>query len=174
MPLLSISAQTLTDTIFVRADRYPMMDGQQYRTDTIVIDPNDHEFLIGTTVLRGSDLNRFAAENGYELRTVSVVPCSGPVLNPIPNHIESIIVKENALQANLSINANCCHSFLGEITLVDDSILSFIYHGYGEVCTCDCCFGLKYEIRKWKSGAKPVLYAMINDDRKTLTPINKH
>lgn len=173
MPLFPAAAQTLTDTIFVRADRYPLMDGQQYHTDTMIIDPNDHKFLVGTTVLKGSDRNEFAASNGYALREVSVIPCSASVYNPAPNHVESINAMEDVIEATLSINANCCHSFLGEINIENDSTLNFIYHGYGEACTCSCCFGLKYEIIKWGSSAKPVRFAMINGDRKTLVPIIK-
>ncbi len=172
----TVSAQT--DTVFIRYDRLPLRPEQVYHTDTVLISPRDHNWLIGTTVLEGSRLNTEAANHGYFIKRLTLTPCSEPEVNLKPNHV---VTQEGntggqygTLLLHINVIGNCCNSFLGEIEIVQDSILNLVHSGYGESCFCHCCFGLAYEISTSLSGRKKATHVMINRDIETLTPICAH
>lgn len=55
-----------------------------------------------------------------------------------------INIDSNIIIFNLSILSNCCHSFLGEAEIKNNT-LNLIYTEYGEeFCGCLCCFTIEY------------------------------
>lgn len=133
--------------------------------------------LKGTTVLYASDKNwKIRWEQGLWLRDLHSSPCQGSEEHMTKPKINSIQFSgDTAVSVDATINANCCHSFLGELEVVEDSILNLTYIGYGGHCACDCCFGLTYEIdidRTEDYSPDKLIYVMVNGMRSTLKPIN--
>jgi hypothetical protein len=133
--------------------------------------------LKGTTVLNGSDKNwKIRWEQGLWLRDIHASPCQGSEERMPKPKINSIVFSgDTAVSVDATINSNCCHAFLGELEVVEDSILSLTYIGYGSQCACDCCFGLTYVIdidRSEDYSPDKLMYVMVNGMRETLKPIN--
>lgn len=51
--------------------------------------------------------------------------------------------QDNTLTIDLAIMANCCHHFLGEAEISNDTLKLF-YTSYGGFCGCTCLFKLRY------------------------------
>lgn len=60
--------------------------------------------------------------------------------------ILSTINKKDTLNIEASFIDGFCLSFIGEIELINDSIISLNYTDYGEGCLCACCYRMTYKI----------------------------
>lgn len=133
-------------------------------------DFRDEYTLKGTTVLTGSDKN--ALSNyvyGYHLSEITSSECQlGGRPEEIKEKILGITKTDSSFSIAANIMGNCAHAFLGEIEIVNDSIINLIAHGYGGNSTCACCFGLTYLISYDETASKKVKYVMINGMRNTL------
>jgi hypothetical protein len=131
--------------------------------------------LKGTTVLFGSDKNQHARwEDGFWLAEIKASPCQGEnehMAKPKINSIQHL--GDTTVLIDATINENCCHSFLGEIEILEDSILHLTYINYGPFCACYCCFGLTYQIDIFPDEEEynysRIKYVMVDGRRETLT-----
>lgn len=179
--LLASSHLLSQDTVFISKQvNWGESDKKIYETDTVIFpSPMARHILVGTTVLTNSSKNEKAKNYGYSLRTITSSSCKKDKPGAIPEYIQEVsdVIKSDSIwTVNLKITSNCCYSFLGDIEVVEDTVLNLIYHGYGSYCFCTCCFGLQYEM--WRTSLvnkKDLEYFMINGDRKTLKRfINKN
>lgn len=152
------------DTIIIS---YPEHDGDSsYRiTDTLI---RRHTFspaiLVGDTFLSGSTGWIQMRGIGLDLASFEATACNPNERPEGEDSFISLILNDSLLEAELKIYSNCCHSFLGDVTLVNDSTLSFDFHTYGNFCACDCCFGLKYRFvaNTFNQDFKKLEYFLIN------------
>jgi len=49
------------------------------------------------------------------------------------------------LTMDVPIIENCCHNFLGEAEVIGSDTLNLVYTSYGNFCSCQCCFTLRYK-----------------------------
>jgi hypothetical protein len=133
--------------------------------------------LKGTTVLYGSEKNmKIRWEQGLWLRAIKSSPCQGSEEHLPKPKINTIAFSgDTAFSIDATINENCCNSFLGELEVIEDSILNLSYITYGSQCACGCCFGITYQIdidRTEDYSPDKLTYVMLNGMRDTLKPIN--
>ncbi len=142
-------------------------------SDSIKISRHDVRVLIGTTVLKSSEKNMTALyAHGLILDQIKSSDCmqtehEGPTGSKI---VKIEVLDDSLLTIEALIDANCSYNFLGEIDVVDDSIINLDYHGYGGYAQCNCCFGLTYTIRtskNWDFKPEKVKYVMISSLRQT-------
>jgi len=169
--------QVAMDTVFIKKNATPFDSMVVYEIDTLLFDsPLARHILIGTTVLVGSPGNEAVKNFGYNLFKLESTSCKGELDGPPKagsDRVVHVIRTDSLWTVELNITSNCCHSFLGEIEVVDGSILNLIYHGYGTYCFCECCFGLTYWIYREKFvDPKDITRFMINGDRRTLNKID--
>jgi hypothetical protein len=158
------------DTVFIKYNKDKFEEKLNYKTDTVIFDtPNARQILYGTTVLPWTNSQQIAKNFGIVLQTVTGTDCkqSG---KPTGNEVVNIAETDTSLKIELKIFGNCCHSFLCDLEIVDDSIVNLKYYGYGATyCSCDCCYGLTYNIEKWKFDDYKLLKSvMVNGDRRTI------
>jgi hypothetical protein len=158
------------DTVFIKYNKDKFEEKLNYKTDTVIFDtPNARQILYGTTVLPWTNSQQIAKNFGIVLQTVTSTDCkqSG---KPTGNEVVNITETDTSLKIELKIFGNCCHSFLCDLEIVDDSIVNLKYYGYGATyCSCDCCYGLTYNIEKWKFDDYKLLKSvMVNGDRRTI------
>ncbi|TXI82927.1 MAG: hypothetical protein E6Q44_00530 [Flavobacteriales bacterium] len=171
------AAQAEKDTVFIKANVTPYDSTVSYRIDTLLFDsPMMRHILVGTTVLTASPKNESARNFGYSLLALGASACQKELDGPAKDgsdRVISVLRNDTMWIIETNISSNCCHSFLGEIEVVDGSILNLIYHGYGTYCFCECCFGLTYRIgREIFVDPKDVNQFMINGDKRTLRRID--
>jgi len=108
----------------------------------------DEYTLKGTTILTGSDRNALSEYvHGYRLSNITSSECqSGGRSEEIKEEVLGISQTDSSYSISINIRGNCAHAFLGEIEIMNDSIINLISHGYGGNSTCSCCFGLTYKI----------------------------
>jgi len=168
-----------SDTVFIKYNNDKFIEKPNYITDTVVFEtPNARQILYGTTILPWTYNQQVAKGYGFFLRKIVLTPCKQklqPILNedefkPDLNQVLSVKRTDTLWTIETKINENCCHSFLCDIKIVDDSIIDLIYYSYGATyCDCNCCFGMTYNIEKMNfEDNKKVKYVMINGDRKTI------
>ncbi len=178
--IISFNSFSQSDTIFITKDNSAFDDTLIYATDTIILE--DAAFgtvvLTGTTVLPETSNSINARGHGFFLTEVEGSPCKNNGHERVyrkDTKVASVFKTDSTWTCELSIVANCCHDFLCEISIKNDSILNFIYHGYGATyCACDCCFGLVYEITLddyAKDDIAKVTHTMINGKQGTLRKI---
>lgn len=158
------------DTVFISQDTNQYNTPASYKTDTLVFKtPSWRHILIGTTVLEDSEGNMKALNYGYSLIDISSSECKDDKKKLFDTQVSTINKTDSIWTVEISIGANCCYSFLGEIDIVEDSIIDLKYYGYGGYCSCTCCFGLTYKIdyEDYKN-QKKINYFMINGDKATL------
>jgi hypothetical protein len=85
------------------------------------------------------------------------------------NQILAIYQMKNSLNIELKYWGNCCHSFLCDIEVKNETTVNLIIHGYGATyCSCDCCYGLTYHFTTMKVDEfEKLKYIIINGDQKT-------
>lgn len=133
--------------------------------------------LLGTTILTASEKNMTARwVNGISLKRIIKSECQGSNEKINPDKINHFEIKNDSIVSiDITINANCCYDFLAEIEVTKDNVLNLIYHGYGSYCSCNCCFGLTYELLLWKDDKEYVFETiksvMINNNRDTQKPV---
>ncbi len=158
------------DTVFIKYNKDKFEEKLNYKTDTVIFDtPNARQILYGTTVLPWTNSQQIAKNFGIVLQTVTRTDCkqSG---KPTENEVVNITETDTSMKIELKIFGNCCHSFLCDLEIVDDAIINLKYYGYGATyCSCDCCYGLTYNIEKWNFDDYKLLKSiMVNGDRLTI------
>lgn len=158
------------DTVFIKYNKDKFEEKLNYKTDTIIFNtPNARQILYGTTILPWTNSQQTAKNFGIALESVTSSDCkeSG---KPTVNEVVSIAETDSTLKIEIKIWGNCCHSFLCDLEIIDDSIVNLKYYGYGATyCSCDCCYGLTYNIEKWNLEDYKVLSSVvINSDKRTI------
>lgn len=171
---LAIFAQ---DTLFIRYDADKWDDTTSYSIDTLINEsPFDGTLLIGTTMLPWTLNQQIARGYGFDFIYVKAEPCNDKERLDMKNdQIVSLIQTDSTWAVNTSIIGNCCHQFLCDIQVVNDSILNLITIGYGGgYCACVCCFGIEFGFKvQYCEKLENIKHIMINDDLKTLYHINQ-
>lgn len=187
--LLSIILTLLTldtycqDTVFIRQSD-PYADSILYKTDTVIfLSAAKSKILYGTTILPWTDNQQVAKSYGLFFNNIKFSECQENIEQITEdeeyldqtNSILTVTKNDTLLTVEIKIIANCCHSFLCDISVENDSILNLIYYGYGVSCSCDCCYGLIYQIKneRYFEDNKKIKYVMIKDDKKTIKKINE-
>jgi hypothetical protein len=163
------------DTVFIRQD-HNFDDTLIYSMDTVIFESGMRkQILIGTTVLPGTHNQMAARGSGLYLKNVTKSNCQGDANEKwVPDKINSIINSDTTLTVDINITDNCCYEFMCDISVDNTGTLNLINYGYGTYCSCECCFGLTFHLRKEKSPDYTEINAiMINGNRKTLKPIKK-
>jgi hypothetical protein len=172
--ILAFSPDTFgqQDTIIII---YPQDPIYLHKTgnDTLIIDtPTEGNVLFGTTIIPTTSNQVGLYGAGLWLDNLTESPCNS---SKEPSGIDKILgltMNDSILSISMEITSNCCHKFLGDAELVDNSILNLIYIGYGGNCACYCCFGLDYTFRREHTDPDIVItHVMINGDRTSITPI---
>lgn len=175
LQLFIFQAISQRDTIIIT---YPNDPTYLVKTgnDTIFIDtPTDGNILFGTTIIpvTSNQVGLYGA--GLWLDNLVDSPCNSSKEPSGIDNITSSTSNDSILTISLEITSNCCHNFLGDAELVDNSILNLVYIGYGGNCACYCCFGLTYTFRKeYPNPDIEISHIMINGDRTTLKPISNN
>jgi hypothetical protein len=142
------------DTVFIKYNKDKFEEKPNYKTDTIIFDtPNARQILYGTTVLPWTLNQQIAKGYGLYLNSVSLTPCK----------------QNDKLTIEVKYWANCCHSFLCDLEVINDMTVNLIIYGYGATyCSCSCCFGLTYNISTMTVDEFDKLkYITINGNEKT-------
>lgn len=161
------------DTVFIRYDKNQFGEEKiEYNTDTIIFEtPTARAILHGTTVLPWTGNQQNAKGYGLYLDKVEITPCQQGERPKEQEEVISVSQTDTTLTIQLNILGNCCHSFLCDIQIENDSIVNLIQYGYGATyCACICCFGLTYEfslLREYSEFDK-LKKVMINGDERTL------
>lgn len=168
------SAQS-PDTVFIRQD-HNFDDTLIYSTDTIVFESGMRKcILLGTTILPGTSNQIMAMGYGLYLHKVAKSDCqSNADERWNPDKINAVMNTDSSLIVDINITDNCCYEFLCDISVDSLGTLNLIYYGYGTYCSCNCCFGLTFQLEKEKGPDYSEIKAvMINGNRKTLKQIKK-
>lgn len=164
-----------SDTVFIRYNMDISDEIPNYRTDTLIFDsPYLRQIIYGTSVLPWTHNQQKAKNFGIVLKSVTGTDCkeSG---KPSADEVVSIAETDTTLKIEINLWGNCCHSFLCDLEIIEDSVVNLVYYGYGATyCACDCCFGLTYNMDKWNfDRGKSLKSVMINGDRQTKKELNK-
>ncbi len=158
------------DTIVILYPKNPeLMDVRE--NDTLFIQsPMDGQILFGTMALPTTSNQVGLYGAGLWLETVVGSDCNNNAeRESFPDKINSIWKNDSVWVISTQITSNCCHKFLGDASMINDSIINLIYIGYGGHCACDCCFGLTYTFEKQDYESESIMkWIMINGDEKTL------
>lgn len=134
------------------------------------MDDSGNYILKGTTVLLWSETyQKTYYQYGYFLDEIIASDCDpfGGRIEELSDEVVSAQQSDSTITVSIKKIANCSAQFLGEIEIVNDSIIRLIAHEYGGRSTCGCCFGLKYVIAT--EGIKPeIRYVMIGNKEETL------
>lgn len=147
----------------------PIISAAQETEDEI----GDDYTLKGTTVLRWSGKYRQTLyQYGYYLDELNSSTCDngGKRQEELEDAILVASQSDSTVTISISKVANCSDAFLGEIEIVNDSIINLVTHEYGGRSTCICCFGLDFII-KTEGLNKEINYTMIDGNRNTLIEI---
>lgn len=133
----------------------------------------DEYTLKGTAVLTGSDRNALSEYvYGYRLSEITSSECQSDERDEeMKEEILSISKTDSSYSISVNVKGNCAHAFLGEIEIVNDSIINLIAHGYGGNSICAFCFGLTYAISFDETASGKVDHVMINGIRNSLIKI---
>lgn len=137
------------------------------------IEYDDDYILKGTTVLKWSSRYRQTYyQYGYYLFELSSSACDngGKRQEELEDNVKAASLSDSMITISISKVGNCSDAFLGEIEIVNDSIINLVTHEYGGRSTCICCFGLDFII-KTEGLNKKIRYTMIDGNRETLTEI---
>lgn len=161
------------DTVFIRYDKN-QFGGEtiEYKTDTILFEtPAARSILHGTTVLPWTANQQLAKGYGLYLDKVRIASCRQGEKPKELEEVVSVATTGKTLIIQLNILGNCCHSFLCDVQIVNDSIVNLLHYGYGATyCSCFCCFGLTYEfsLERDSTDLDRLKKVMINGDERTL------
>lgn len=179
--MTSILTTSLTwgqaDTVFIKYNKDKFEETPNYITDTVIFDtPNARQILYGTTVLPMTFNQQMAKNYGLYFDTVTLTPCKQE-LGKKPdmiNQVSTVTQDKDSLKIEIKYWGNCCHSFLCDIEVKNDSTINLIVHGYGAMyCDCNCCYGLTYHFSTMKVAEFDKLkYVIINGDEKTKQKLN--
>ncbi|GAB5539371.1 MAG: hypothetical protein Salg2KO_14740 [Salibacteraceae bacterium] len=171
----SVKLYSQEDTVFITYNKDWTNDVKTYVTDTITFPTGlMRNILTGTTVLPWTHNQQNAKGYGLYLDKVSKSDClnSGEEVYHSIDKINSIINTDSTLTIDINIYDNCCYDFLCDISVDSTGTINLIYHGYGNYCACDCCFGMVYHFTKINSPDYDKIQAVvIGNDKRTLKKI---
>jgi len=160
------------DTVFIKYNKDKFEEKVNYITDTVIFDtPNARQILHGTTVLPMTSNQQNAKNYGLYFDSVSLIQCKQELGGKpdMKNQIVRTSQNKDSLSIEIKYWGNCCHSFLCDIEVNNDTTINLIIHGYGAFyCGCTCCYGLTYHLTTMKVNEFDKLkYITINGDDKT-------
>lgn len=143
----AILAQTYPpDTVFVKRT----IGVDEYAVDTLFIPGgiSSAPVLAGTMFIPYSNrMIRLLNHGIYPKELILLEGCDGGThpdeFHEFPKFLTTSRVG-NELTIDVSVIANCCHSFLGEAEIKGKDTLNLRYISYGDFCACSCCFTLRY------------------------------
>lgn len=144
----NMQAQTTPmDTVFVKRN----VGNNQFEVDTLFIPSgrSSIQVLAGTTFLPYTDKMIGLLNRGLSPISLEVISECDDSWSPKSNTEYPIFLatERNAdtLTIDVAIVANCCHNFLGEAEVIGSDTLNLVYTSYGNFCSCQCCFTLRYK-----------------------------
>lgn len=172
--LLSQALMTFgqSDTIFLRYDANLYNEEQMYEVDTFVFStPQSSIALVGTTVIPGTTNQQIAKGYGLYLDAVNIGTCDQSEEALRDEEVSLITETDSSLIISAKIIGNCCHDFLCDVQIVDETTINLIYQSYGQsYCACVCCYGLTYEFSLMKfKNYDSLEFVTLNGYNKTLT-----
>jgi hypothetical protein len=175
--IISLTAFCQNDTVFIRYNNSNDEKKISYKTDTILFASQmQRKIIYGTMALPGSIGQHNAMNAGLFLKGMTGTDCLN-VLGEEPaenDKITDIRQTDSTLEIETKIAAPCCISFLGDVDIVDDSILHVNYSLYGVDCSCPCCYGLTYKFeigRDYIDLRSKIKWVEINNEEKTMKSI---
>lgn len=142
----AIGQNTQLDTVFVKRS----IDINKFEIDTLYIQGgvSTTQVLAGTTFLPSSDKIVGLLNKGLS-------PIDIRIINTCDDRVDSkefskypkfrnIERQDNKLIIDVSVIANCCHNFLAEAEVLAKDTLNLLYTSYGDFCSCECPFTLRY------------------------------
>jgi len=196
--LYGLAASAQYDTLILKRNLANDGSKPRYQIDTYADDGKMTypPFLVGTTVLPGTSNQQGLKNFNLLLDSVRLTPCINepPIVEDnsedtsfaekhssifsISDHfrIQSITLTKTNLSIDINIWENCCHHFLCDATLLNDSVLSLVYYPYGHsYCSCDCCFGLTYFFNFMggqEAEFEKIKWVIIDNRRETILPLS--
>jgi hypothetical protein len=166
------------DTVFIKYNKDMWEEPPNYTTDTVIFDtPITRQILYGTTVLPWTSNQQDAKGYGLYLEKVSISPCNLEFekISDMKDQVLAISEIKDSLTIEIKYLGNCCHSFLCDIEVNDDTTVNLIIHGYGATyCACTCCFGLTYHLTIIENdGFRNLKYITINGEESTRKQYNE-
>lgn len=160
------------DTVFIKYNKDKFEEKPNYKTDTVIFDtPNARQILYGTTVLPWTYNQQVAKGYGLYLDRVSMTPCKQELgkMPDMKNQVLTVNQAKDSLTIEVKFWGNCCHSFLCDIEVKNDTTVNLIVYGYGATyCSCDCCYGLTYHFTTMNVDEfEKLKYVTINGDERT-------
>ena len=163
------------DSVFVKST----ISENEFRYDTLFFEKGiaNPPVLVGTTVLKDSEKNFLLQNKGLYLDKIEVINGCNEGIDPrtFKNYpkFEKIVRDSNSLTIDVTIISNCCYEFLGEAEVIGTDTLNLIYTGYGNYCSCSCCFTLRYTFDTSMEHYYNILEkVMINNNQKVIELIN--
>lgn len=146
--LPSVNAQNKElDTVFVKRK----IEKNTFEIDTLFIPSgvSSKQVLVGTQFLPYSNKMIGLLNSGLQPISLEVLSeCNESVdrktFNQYPKFV-NVERKLDTLIIDVSVVANCCHNFLGEAEVVNETTLNLVYTSYGGFCSCNCIFTLRYK-----------------------------
>lgn len=134
----------------------------------------DQYHLLGTCIIpntrKGSTLTKY----DLDLSGIEKTNCKESIGSRRwkPDTVITMVNTDDKLIAEITITDNCCYEFLCDAYVDSNAVLHLLYTGYGEVCFCNCCYGLTYIFRKSNSTVHPTITGIIiNEDPRTFKVI---
>ena len=158
------------DTVFVKKT----IGENEFEIDTLFIPAgrSSTQVLAGTTFLPYSNKIIGLLNNGLSPISLEVIQeCDNTIdRRTFKDYPKFIVIKRDStiLTIDVSIVANCCHTFLGEAEVIGNDTLNLVYTSYGGFCSCNCCFTLRYKFDTEMEEHYQILkYVTINGSKTT-------
>jgi len=166
-----------SDTVFIRYNQSEYDEPINYTVDTVIFgDANMRTLLYKTILLPETRNQQYAKGYGLFLDSVAIAPCENSRERPdYINKVNSVISTKDSFVIQIKFWGNCCHHFLCDIEIANDSTLNIITIGYGMYCSCDCCYGLNLYFDSLYEGYEDfnkLKYITINGDEKKKFIVN--
>ncbi len=104
--------------------------------------------LAGRTFLPASDKIVGLLNKGLSPADIKIIENCDDMIDsnkfgeyPIFRNVERM---DNILIIDVSVIANCCHNLLAEAEVLAQDTLNLLYISYGDFCSCQCPFTLRY------------------------------
>ncbi|WP_163307854.1 hypothetical protein [Dysgonomonas sp. 521] len=154
-----------SDTVFIRHIKDYDSSQLKYKTDTVIFDSFfKNKILYGTMVLPQSAKQLTLFGHGLTLDSVSIRECKNNDFEPSSkDEILSIKESGDSLIVEILLEGNCCHSFLCDAEIVDNTTINLITIGYGTYCSCMCGYELTYCFSRYDYGGYGKLEDIIID-----------
>jgi hypothetical protein len=168
-----------SDTVFIRHNQSEYDQPIEYTVDTVIFGgSNMRTLLYKTTLLPETRNQQYAKNYGLFIDSVAIAPCENSASRERPdyiNKVNSIVSTKDSFFIQIKFWGNCCHQFLCDIEIADDSTLNIITIGYGMYCSCDCCYGLNLyfePLHKIFEDFNKLKYITINGDERKKFIVN--